>query len=190
MTAAHCIDADFKGSVETDSFSAKIINCRRHPQWLSEDDVTHDIALCLTNNMMQLGPNIGYERLNRDVTIPTPGKLVTLQGYGCRQGDGLGPTGVLWLGPATITATSPPQGYILTTGGAAVCSGDSGGAVFLDVDKYRRLILGVNAHGLISTFSYITNVAFKNTQDQLIDPWAKNTGTICGINEPEGNCHD
>ena len=47
LTAAHCIDSAARGIVKATTVSVDIIRCQRHPLWSSEDDVTHDIALCL-----------------------------------------------------------------------------------------------------------------------------------------------
>ncbi|MBK3734201.1 V8-like Glu-specific endopeptidase [Azospirillum brasilense] len=191
LTAAHCVGHEEKGTVQIGGYTASV-TCTHHPRYTANDkdpNTAFDVALCFAETPIALPGNGRYENININPARPQIGTVLELVGYGCRQSDGKGPSGYLYEGLSAVVASSWIDTYIETLGGAAVCYGDSGGAAYINVNQYRRVIAGVNSRGDISTRSYITPIANKIVLD-FIEAWAKaHNTTICGLTEPTAHCH-
>jgi hypothetical protein len=153
-------------------------------------DPSQDWSLCLLSRQVT---GIPYETVQTGTPIGT-GRDVLLTGYGCRHEDG--PAGSVLLIGVSVTAPRPPQLrresstiYALSdidSGGAILCSGDSGGPMFRLIDGTtdgRRVIEGVNSrttysfgYSLFSAMGSPSGVAF-------LTDWANhNDQAICGLN--------
>jgi hypothetical protein len=183
LTSAHCVNNGGRGSIENGKISTTV-TCYHHPQY---DPRTHsaDIALCLSDDTIQLlGANPAYETVSSIFGQPVVGRALTLQGFGC---TGLhGPvSNILLLGPATVSENSDRSPFFVTSGAAAICSGDSGSPSFAQRDPQRR-IMGVASLGNFPPKSFF--VSTSRTKSFFVD-WETRRGTnICGFSQ-NTNCH-
>jgi len=188
LTAAHCIPDDAQALVASGDTNT-LITCKHHPAYPANPAA--DFALCRAADALSR-PEGGFEKVNIDVTLLKIGNDLLLLGYGCIAENASERTfGVLYEGPATIRQLPLEQSaFIQTEGGAALCSGDSGGGAyhFLDDGKTIRRLVGVNAQGDVHTRSLIAA-----TSTNLFLDWARgwskdNAAGICGVEQPLAGC--
>lgn len=177
LTAAHCVNPGATGTVVIGTQTTSV-TCDHHNGY--DDDYRLDIALCLAAGDIRLPNNGPFETLNVNALAPAASTAVTLIGYGCRQVGGGGPSGVLYQGESTVRAAADDNAYVETSGGAAVCFGDSGGGAFLRDGAVRRLF-GVNSRGDIRTRSLLTAIAYPLVIRFVADWKASKQVQICGI---------
>lgn len=177
ITAAHCA-----GNGQTSVFSIKGVQYQcamsRSPLYPGKD---HDIAVgkCssdIAGDIATIGGKV------------EKGKKLTLLGYGCiSPGGGGGNDGTLRIGDATVVSFS---GFdAVSTSGAALCYGDSGGPGFLQAETVKLAKLGVpvvlatiNSKGNIRDTNYTTRLDTAESQSFLKDWATQNAVAICGIN--------
>jgi hypothetical protein len=216
LTAAHCLRGNLQGTVQVFNTVLSLV-CEVHPSYLPFNEAdytinypgyTADFALCLASGSIGDG-EILLERVSDRralVTIVenTASKpVLTLIGYGCTTPDGT-TFGSLYLGTAPISALpkgGTPDKYdflIETSGDAATCDGDSGGAAYFIVDNQpgdtssssfdRRIVVGINSLGDDVQVSYTASTA----EDPFIKwalEWAAKHGVkICGLHPDANHC--
>ena len=155
-----------------------------------EDAASPDFALCTLSDTLQGGT---FERIDTVGRGIAKGKLVHVLGFGCTEPGGRGGAfGVLYEGNANIASVPvPPRNYYtVTTGGAALCFGDSGGGAyeFLNADGTRRDLIAINSRGNISTDSYLSTTSLQGFVSWARQ-WADTNGVkICGIHADAKGC--
>jgi hypothetical protein len=183
LIASHCVSnggtATF--SVLSNQYRA---TCSHTPGYPSNS--TYDWSLCLVDRPVT---GIEYERLATSGDNLSTGTVLRLTGYGCiRSGGGGGNDGVFRIGTAPIVdLPSGSDADIVTRGQAALCYGDSGGAVYLEKDGVREIV-GVNSRGNISTTSYLPAVYHSQFKAKIAS-WKVQSGQkICGIDTDAVRC--
>lgn len=220
LTAAHCVGTVPIITVRRggNSWTA---TCQRHetytPDWTGgcgrggNCPTSADYALCLIDGE----PNFPkQERLNINPQVVSIGGLVQLLGFGCTVKPGVGGSTfereVLSSGWGRITRLPSGQDNYFDTswdltganqpvpanvaGGANVCPGDSGGAVYLAARNMPgvRSIVGIasrvgTANGLVTGPSYLSAMATPAARS-FFDKWKRQTD-LCGVSEtPHAAC--
>ncbi|MEP0961354.1 MAG: trypsin-like serine protease [Roseobacter sp.] len=183
LTAAHCIEDGAVGSIRSQGVTIRV-RCTHHPRYAT--DYQYDVAMCLADQPIPLANGALFETLNSSSGIPRVNDRVILLGFGCRQEGGGGPSGKLYTGASNVRSLSGV--YIVTSGGAAVCFGDSGGGAYASLSDVQRRLIGVNSRGDISTTSYLTSVSSHGVVGFFLD-WAdENSTTICGLHNGAAGC--
>jgi hypothetical protein len=194
LTAAHCLVDTTLGSV-ADGKDIINVACASYPGWVGQYPQvisTYDVALCLASAQLPLAQDRPYERVSLTPKEIAPKTRVTLLGWGC---TGAATKDDLLYAGTAVTAIQDLGAYLTTgTGGAQFCPGDSGGAVYHELDSYRRAIAGVASRGNGIT-SYITQISTSDVA-KFFNDWATSTTilgegdhAICGINAPADMCH-
>jgi len=182
FTAAHCTSngAKVKFSNGPHTYTA---TCTHHPEYRGNS--TADWNVCLIETKFEGGP---LEVVNTDASLPSVGEYLTLTGYGCQKWNGA-IDGKLRIGESPVTSLPSGSNYdIVTKGKAALCSGDSGGALYRRTNDGKRVLMAVNSRSNTTTTSYMPSVALPTAQKFLAD-WAKAKGVeICGIHPSAKNC--
>lgn len=166
ITAAHCAanGATSKFKIGDTTYSAKMTRSPLYPR------PDHDICIGITEDELPVEP--------ASITGPAvleEGLSITIFGYGCTRPGGGGADSKLRRGDATVTGFSGLD--VVSSGGAALCFGDSGGPAY-----YSDKIVSVNSKGNISTTNYTARLDIPESQD-FLKSWAKENGTeVCGIN--------
>jgi hypothetical protein len=217
LTAAHCVGNKAKVAIELRPGESIFGICTHHSAYKDETgDISADYALCLLDNAVNRLPEV--------VTLASPGLAkddpALLAGYGCTRIDASGGDNKLRVGIAkvseplgTVASGTPPTAmpnYLVTSSdpssntGAIICPGDSGGAVYVllernnhgDLDPLgHRLIIAVNSRygidpntGLADGRSLLSGTqaaAF----DAFVRDWQQTTrAKVCGIDEAAANC--
>lgn len=197
LTAAHCI-AD--GGTASFAFNGESYSglCAQAEPYKDRSDRTADYALC---KVAPAVTGIPFERINLDGSELSDQREIMLTGFGCVHDNGTGGNdGNLWGGTSNISQP-PIQGanQFKTTGGAALCFGDSGSGAYLEFSGNRRVLVGVNRKvqsdgGVgISNISVLSSVS-SNTAKQFIQTWAGKHGSplICNSSIAPGGtpCHN
>jgi hypothetical protein len=182
ISAAHCMrnGGVVSFSVGPHKYAA---TCTHHPEYRGNS--TADWSICLVDSKVEGGP---YEVLNTSEEVPADGEYVTLTGYGCQKWGG--PIdGKLRYGDSPVVALPHGKNYdIVTTGKAALCSGDSGGALYKRQPDGARVLLAVNSRSNTTTTSYMPAVSLPTAQKFFVD-WASSKGVrICGVHADAKNC--
>lgn len=195
LTAAHCVEDGSDLWVSTSSQNIPL-TCDRNPSYDS-DHQTADYALCVLDRPL---PNLGegFERVNADGNLARGGKSLLLIGYGCTTVDGVLDFGHLYQGFATVedSSSDPPRGpnQIAVLGGAAICSGDSGGGAYWEKSEHditgSRLLVAINAKSNLDTVSVLTR-----TDSNIFLQWARKWASernvaICGVVGEEDHCRN
>ncbi|HYN46923.1 MAG TPA: trypsin-like serine protease [Allosphingosinicella sp.] len=178
LTAAHCVDNGATGNVRIGNASTSV-TCDHHPGYVN--DYRLDIALCLAAGEITLPNDAPYETLNVDPLRPPRSSSVTLLGYGCRRTGGGGPSRALYSGTSDVQSQADDTPYVITSGGAAVCFGDSGGGAYLSPGTGSRRLFGVNSRGDIITRSLLSAVAHPAIFRFLRDWSLEKNARICGL---------
>jgi hypothetical protein len=185
--AAHCVANNGQASftVGPNAYAAR---CTHSADY--RNNATADYALCLVSRDVT---GIQFENVSQDLSILDVGDQITLTGYGCvRAGGGGGNDGIYRIGNASIQRL--PQGNsndIVTSGGAALCFGDSGGPAFkyLDGARTKRVLISINSRGDIRTTSYLSSVATTQAKRFINAYIAANRGVeICGVTPGAQGC--
>jgi hypothetical protein len=191
LTAAHCIPNGGSARIQLMDPPAPPtqIVCDHHPNYPA--DISVDFALCKASIPLNIG-NSKYEVVNVDPTIPRLGSSITLLGFGCRTPGGNDQSfGVLYVGTTTLQTRSTDN-YLVTSGGAALCYGDSGGGAFAAIDQFQlmRRLVAVNSRGDISTYSWLSATASGAFATWATD-WSTQKGVkICGLDPTlSAPCH-
>lgn len=184
LVASHCVSngGSMTFTAHANSYKAA---CTHHPEY--KKNATADWTLCLVDRPVT---GVAFENLGIRQNVEM-GQNLTLTGYGCiKPGGGGGNDGIFRVGTATVKGLpSGPTYDIVTKGGAALCFGDSGGAAYLVDSDGKRVIVGVNSRGDISSMSYLPAIASVRFWDWATD-WAKNTQNVklCGIHSEATGC--
>ncbi len=183
LIAAHCVanGATASFSVGANRYSSV---CQRSPGYAR--DATDDFALCKTDRIVT---GVPYENVKTDYQCQ-PGAELLLSGYGCtRRGGSV--DGVFRIGEALIQScpTANDNDIVTRPGGAVLCPGDSGGAVwaYLDREKTYRAIVAVNSR-TDWTRSYIPAL---NSSDfrSFVTQWVMSKNVqICGVSPGVQGC--
>lgn len=184
LIAAHCVgngrSAVFKASgVEYRS------TCTHGPDYARNS--TADWALCLIDQSVV---NVPFEHVNQEADRLKVGDKLLLTGFGCTSpGGGGGNDGTYRIGESTIREL--PDGRsdndIVTSGGAALCFGDSGGPAF-KVDGTQRWQVSVNSRGDIRTTSYLSALHTPQAK-KFISSWSDAKKVkICGVHADATGC--
>jgi len=187
LTAAHCLPKSVNGTIQVGTTTLGV-SCEKHGDYPAI--VGADFALCLTDSPMK-APSSGFETVNTQAGLTPEGTEIRLIGFGCRLpgGEDLG-FGRLAEGDAVVLVADPQ--YLETGGGAAICTGDSGGGAYLTkpaTASHRRLI-AVNSHGDLNDRSYLSVTASKLFLDWA-KSWSQTHGvTICGIEPGLMSCRE
>lgn len=147
-------------------------------------NATADWAMCFTDRVVVGGP---FEVMNTDPSLVKKGDYIVLSGYGCRKWGG--PIdGKFRIGRSpVIRLPSGTNHDIVTSGKAALCSGDSGGAAYSDTGA-TRVVVGCNSRSNTTTDSYMPSVA-QPTAQAFFKSWATKVGAlICGVHPAAKNC--
>ncbi len=186
LTAAHCVENGSTGEVTLKDDTKLKVTCEHHPHY--SINRTKDFALCSTSQPMKGFP---FEVINTSIAYPAVGDTIRLLGYGCREKGGFDRTfGVLFTGLARISVIPEKDANIDTVavGGAALCSGDSGGGAYVERAGGRRSYFAVNSRGDINSFSYLSTTATP-AFIKFAQAWAaKNDASLCGVNPTAEGC--
>ena len=171
ITAAHCAD---NRSVSTFTTRGRTYKARiYHSRYYRFHD--HDIALGITDEeIVGVNPySIGGKA--------QLGEKLQIFGYGCTQSPGTGGNdGILRTGMATMTSYSRLD--VVSTDGAALCFGDSGGPAFVKTEDGTGKVLGINSKGNIKDTNYNTRTDLQVSKD-FFERFARHFKTdICGVN--------
>lgn len=185
LSAAHCVPDGEKVRIVSAKKEYEA-TCAHAPDYKVNE--TADWALCLLNEDL---PGIKFERIGFSATLKV-GSEVLLTGFGCTKSPGVGGNdGIYRVGESTVTRLpSGESNDIVTTGGAALCFGDSGGPafVFLDAIKRGRVLISVNSRANIKDTSYLSSVGTNPAKKFLADWAVENSVRICGVHTDAQNC--
>jgi hypothetical protein len=186
LTAAHCIPDGESGQV-TIGGQAVAIRCDHHPGYGAGNRTT-DFALCaVTEGEIA---NVPFEVVGTALAHARLDQTVTLSGYGCLEENGQDRNfGVLHVGTAKVIRTPIGDDIdTVTSGGAALCFGDSGGPAYFDAGDGERLIIGVNSRGDISEMSWLSSTATAQFVDWAFKWSETNNASICGLHVATMGC--
>jgi len=143
LTAAHCVDNGSTASFKLKGAPHTAI-CSQAESYANKTDISADYALCRVSPAVA---GIRFERVNGAQSLLTDGLEVLLTGFGCTKDNGTGGNdGNYWIGTSNISeAPSKSTNGFRTSGGAALCFGDSGAAAFVQQDGDRRIVIAVNS---------------------------------------------
>jgi hypothetical protein len=197
ITAAHCIEDGGAGTLISHNQQIAVV-CHRHPVYedveLTDDSkreqASPDFALCVLHESL---PGGSYERIDIEGKGIVQKNKVHLLGFGCTEpGGGDGSFGVLYEGDPNIGAvpTPPKDYYTATVGSTALCRGDSGGGAyqFTNAAKTRRVLVGINSRGNLSTASLLSTTYLPGFVSWARE-WASGKNVkICGIDPDATGC--
>lgn len=173
MTASHC-GANGANSVFTTNgkqYSGKFYRSKLYPR---QD---HDVAVVVVSSDVDLGGK-PYSSVGG---TPKVGDKVYIFGYGCvNPGGGGGNDGKLRKGDAMVKGFSNFD--IVSTSGAALCYGDSGGPDYVEVEGKMRQV-SVNSKGNIRDTNYTTRLDIEESKKFFEDIIATHKVEICGVNK-------
>lgn len=177
LTAAHCVeDSKVINPVDTAKHDFTAV-CDPHIKYEGED---FDMALCLSDTPLDVTPATLADR------GPRMGELVLLSGYGCtssrRKG---GNDGIFRIGFSRVDNLTGADNTFFTRSETTLCSGDSGGAAYLnseDMDNHMHYIYGVNARTDFESLS-IMQAVYTDEAKHFFTNWSKRRkAKICGLN--------
>jgi len=204
ITAAHCVEKslsirlDVQDGAATDKYYGF---CSTHPDY--PGDKSADVALCL---MADAVPVTAFENLETELAWAKVGGKIRLVGFGCITADmKKGNDGVLRQGETSITSLpTTASNYVTTSGGVALCPGDSGGPAFRPIDgSYdQRRIISVNSSVQafkVAEGEYVIDVDALSSSVSLfaapkikafLKTWADGNGNppMCGISPDAPDC--
>ena len=181
--AAHCVGNGRTAVIKANGTSYTG-TCTHAPGYRRNS--TADWALC---KMGQPVEREWYERVLVKNDKFKVGDKIKLVGAGCtNKGGGGGSFGTLRQGDSTVTKLpSGSNNDTVTSGGAALCFGDSGGASYY-VEGDKRWVIGVNSRGNIRDTSYLSST-FTSEAVKFYSEWASKNGVdICGVNANAAKC--
>jgi len=181
--AAHCIrnggTVNFR--ILSTVYSAR---CTHNPEY--RNNSTADHVLCKVTTKL---PALPFENWNTDPNLVKVGDMVTLTGYGCQKWGGQ-LDGKFRTGRSPVVRLPRGTNYdYVTDGQAAVCSGDSGGALYAVFEDGVRRVIGFNSRR--QTNAKISLIPTTSAASVLT--WAKNWAQangvkICGIHADATGC--
>lgn len=195
MTAAHCVlDGQqvtiAKGSTQ---YTGKCSHAKDYP-----GNPTADWALCALDGEP---PGVLHETINADNGLVKKDLVLLLSGFGCVTSAITGANdGTYRIGSSSVSVSPAGENNdILTTGGAAVCFGDSGGPAFVVSASAianpvapnvlaKRLMVAVNSQGNIRDTSLLSSTSTALAQTFLKE-WTTASGLkICGFSPEAEQC--
>lgn len=191
LTAGHCVRSVASGAIRG---AGTKIACEPHENYSS--GVFYDMALCLASADIGLPGGAPYERI--DIGLPAAAReQLMLLGYGCTSLGGT--SGVLYGGGGQVrTPATAEAPYFVTSGGAALCSGDSGGGAYRVLGAVSRQIVGVasamEGGGAASNFVSLADSEIagfiRSWRERATDAASGKPikAEICGI-DPIYSCH-
>lgn len=187
LSAAHCMKDGAKVKLVS-AHKEYEATCTHAPDFARNE--TSDWALCLLAEDLS---GIKFERIGVSTTLEL-GDEVLLTGFGCTKSPGVGGNDQIYrIGESTVFRLPTGQSNdIVTSGGAALCFGDSGGPAFffLDSEKRGRVLISVNSRGNIKDTSYLSSVATGPARKFFADWAAANSVRLCGIHLDAKNCRE
>jgi hypothetical protein len=219
ITAAHCLDGPTKKlsiylGKEKDKANIIEADCSAHPMFFLNLNQTADFALCRLAEEIP-GKDTSYEWLTTDHRVMVAAERLQLSGFGCKDDSEFNKPikaeqAILRDGPAPLRnfgfvfASSGFQDNFLTVidegDGVYLCSGDSGGVVYVNLDNRgdvdnisqrltgTRVVVAVNS-ALVSgdhRISLVARTTGSDFQKFLFDWMAKNPGlNICDYDRPD-----
>jgi hypothetical protein len=191
LTDLRChVHSDYRGSACDTAFTPpKMVGC------------TADVAICISAKPLSTEPG-KFERVRIAAAPIATHDNINLLGFGCTKANGklsetlqVGIAKVEW--PAQPGASRDPEMTMkefIKTVGAAVCSGDSGGASYSH-DGAKPEMIAVASRGNLSTDSYLVDLRNPQIEDFLrqaqsftdFDLPAESI-KICGMNADADNC--
>ena len=183
LIAAHCVSDGGKASFKVGGVQYSSI-CTHSDDY--EGNATADYSLCAVDKVVE---GISYEVVNQDKDSVKVGDELLLTGFGCIQpGGGGGNDGTYRIGEAKVTRTpSGTNNDIVTSGGAALCFGDSGGPAF-KVTGTKRVQVSINSRGDIRTTSYLSALHTDQAKAFFSSWYEKNGQKICGVHKDAKGC--
>lgn len=183
LIAAHCV-GNGKSAVFKAGGKDYSSTCNHHPEYRGNS--TADWALCKVNQDIV---NVQFESVNTDANAYKVGDKLLLTGFGCTQpGGGGGNDGIYRIGESEITKLPSGTNYdIVTSGGAALCFGDSGGPAFLVTGNSRKQV-SVNSRGDIRRVSYLVATATSSFQGFAGKWLVDNNLQMCGMSDQAEGC--
>lgn len=211
LTAGHCVDDNSPAKLLWDNRITDLL-CHVHPDYRGracENELvpkklvgcTADVAICIAAKPISNGPG-KFERVKTLPPAISTKDQISLLGYGCTKENGE-ISKDLQLGSATVERPAQPgasqnpsntMNEFIKTAGAAVCSGDSGGASY-SPDKAKPEMLAIASRGNLSTDSYLVDLRTSQIQRFLLQAKQFNdfglppgSIKICGIDADAQNC--
>jgi hypothetical protein len=181
LTAAHCV-RNRTATLMLANVEYRL-QCERAPGYTASAKA--DWALCALDKPL---PSLPFEVLSTSASTVKKNDDVTLSGFGC---DGTaGTDGVFRIGESRVQKVPSGSNYdIVTSGGAAVCFGDSGGAAYRYLDGTRRVQIAVNSRaGTEAGQSYLSSLAVRPAIDFLHSWSSRNDVFICGVHPGATGC--
>lgn len=204
ITAGHCIvrDGARGGVLLLNRFYS--VTCYYHPKFKGADTCLRvnspdqlfgcaaDFAICKSDEA--LPSSVGkFETIDASGTAVTLGASLILLGFGCTMANGplssslqIGKANVIRLGK--IGAQNPLAEFTITSGGSAICPGDSGGSSFSSEDPETRKTVAVNSRGNLTTSSFLVTVSDRAILDFIRDWRSAWQVKICGLDQAATNC--
>jgi len=173
VPAAHCVKNSKTVTFETAShakFTADMTKSSLYP------GKNHDLAL----GYVKSGDISGVKQMATIGGAASTGQQLTLLGFGCTRPDQPASDGKLRFGNTAILGTDSYQIKSGGTGGAILCIGDSGGPSFMEAGG-KRVLVGVNAQGNMTTSNYSTRLDIPDTTSFLTTFANTNNTKICGV---------
>jgi Trypsin len=211
LTAGHCVDNNSPAKLLWDNRRTDLL-CHVHPDYRGQAcenefvpqklvGCTADVAICIAAKPISTGPG-KFERVRTSPPAISAKDQINLLGYGCTQANGK-ISQVLQIGSAAVERPAQPgasqnpsdtMNEFIKTSGAAVCSGDSGGASY-SPDKSKPEMLAIASRGNLSRDSYLVDLRTSQIQKFLQEAkqfrdFGLPPGSIkiCGIDSDAENC--
>jgi hypothetical protein len=127
-----------------------------------------------------------FEKVNPKPDLIAVGDQLNLIGYGCTTDAGEKTSGKLFAGLATVTELPTSDLYTKTEGGAAICSGDSGGGAFTQGEG--RVLVGVVSAGDLNEQSWLATTGGPGFVDWATKWSGDHKVKICGLHSFLGGC--
>lgn len=189
LTAAHCVGD--RGVVTVKVGGKRFASRCEKPAGAYPDNISLDVALCLTDESIPAGP---AERLNLRAQDVKRAMKLMLAGFGCVR-IGEPSDGIFRAGRADVTRLPgevPEYSFWLATyapNGAFICPGDSGGAVFRELPG-RRDVVAVNSHYDVAGtgVSYLTSLSAPQVSEFIRDWASRHAQRICGVHNDAPGC--
>jgi len=184
IIAAHCVSNGGSAafSAGANRYTAR---CNHHPEYAR--NATADWAMCLINAPVA---GIAYENLLLQSGVVKAAIDVQLTGYGCTNPRGTGGNdGIFRIGIGRVNRLPSGMNYdTVTTGGAALCFGDSGGAAYVLEANGARRVFAINSRGDIRTTSYLSST-YTTSYRNFVNSWAQANGQrVCGVHADAQGC--
>lgn len=189
LTAAHCVGPG--GVAFTLAGKSYHGDCEQADAY--KTDASADYALCKVSPAVT---GIKFERVDNQAGAVSVGQEVLLTGFGCTSSDGTGGNDFVYrIGESDVSQVPTGAGNtIVTSGKAAICFGDSGGAAFLMGPGPTRRIIGVNSKVVgegtgLGDESRLASTG-SNAARKFFADWAAGHGSpkICGIDGDAKSC--